>query len=511
MSEAKESVGSNTGRDRSSMRRMILLILVSCCAGYSLVINVWRMTFPYDLYIWSESAFLTNILKIEDGVNFYTARADANSFVYSPGLEYIGYYLLKPFHLELNLVAHRFINVIYGIAACVLGACAILRLYLKLGVVTKKDAPWVLWMTGIGTLLLMSRGVSFGVMHPDNLHALAFAGAFFFSVTGLVRQQSGWFIAAMVLGAIAIFAKQTAATLIFAPTLGAIFGLRVNVRHKIGLIALAACLLLLSLTCLWLLPQSKFYTFDLLSRQGIDYRKMGDVIIYFFRLENLLPLFLAALVLLWCHWKCRIEVLFLVIFVLLGAGPSSLGYLKVLGIENNLGLIKLSLALISFPLLFEMAVKPGQTLLFAAAISLILLQVPKFYPPNRETYRFAAEMQGAVDEAKAKHERILVCFGSVVLIKAGLTEVPLDRANSISELRVGRLTDFPATLDRINSKYYDTILWNCPDWYGSDITAAIARNYHSVSTIRAVNFTTGFVVGFQRELTEPVVVMKKND
>src|SRR5579863_78036 len=62
-----------------------------------------RIRFPYDLYFWSESPFLTNLMKLDQHQHIYTSPADANSFVYSPGLEYLCFAILKPFGRELDI------------------------------------------------------------------------------------------------------------------------------------------------------------------------------------------------------------------------------------------------------------------------------------------------------------------------------------------------------------------------------------------------------------------------
>src|SRR6185312_1654253 len=64
---------------------------------------VARIRFPWDLFIWAESPFLTNLLKLDLGQPLYGDPADANSFIYSPGLEYITYLILKPFGRHLDI------------------------------------------------------------------------------------------------------------------------------------------------------------------------------------------------------------------------------------------------------------------------------------------------------------------------------------------------------------------------------------------------------------------------
>src|SRR5271157_2728438 len=87
-----------------------------------------RIRFPWDLYFWSESPFLTNLLKLDHHRPVYTNPADGNSFVYAPGLEYLCFAILKPFGLELDIRFCRLISVMLALFASGFGALAVRRL-----------------------------------------------------------------------------------------------------------------------------------------------------------------------------------------------------------------------------------------------------------------------------------------------------------------------------------------------------------------------------------------------
>src|SRR5258708_4131907 len=79
--------------------RLIVILFVAILVTHTIL----RIIFPWDLYFWSESPFMTNLMKMDHHLPIYTSPADGNSFVYSPGLEWITFALLKPFGLQLDV------------------------------------------------------------------------------------------------------------------------------------------------------------------------------------------------------------------------------------------------------------------------------------------------------------------------------------------------------------------------------------------------------------------------
>ncbi len=83
------------------------------------------VTSPTDLTVWSESPALANLLKLRNGELFYGPLADANSYSYSPGLELVQYVMLRPFQLELSLIAHRVLGCCWQLCSAVILARAL--------------------------------------------------------------------------------------------------------------------------------------------------------------------------------------------------------------------------------------------------------------------------------------------------------------------------------------------------------------------------------------------------
>src|SRR5262249_9618328 len=122
-----------------------------------------RVAFPWDYYIWSESPFLTNMWKLSRGLPLFGEVKQASSYVYSPGLEYRVYAVLRPLSLHLDLRACRVVNVVVGLGAAYAASRATRSL-------ANDDAPRARLFTFLAFTLLLQKNFTFDVCHPDNLH-----------------------------------------------------------------------------------------------------------------------------------------------------------------------------------------------------------------------------------------------------------------------------------------------------------------------------------------------------
>src|ERR1700691_5694801 len=112
---------------RPSRLWLAVYVIIFAFVAVLAVETALRIRFPYDLYFWSESPFLTNLMKLDHHQPIYTNPADGNSFVYSPGLEYLSFAILKPFGLELDIRFCRLVSVALGVFASGFGALAARR------------------------------------------------------------------------------------------------------------------------------------------------------------------------------------------------------------------------------------------------------------------------------------------------------------------------------------------------------------------------------------------------
>src|ERR1041384_1153444 len=142
-----------------------------------------RVGFPWDLLVWPESPFMTSMLKLDQGEPLFSAPAAANSFVYSPGLEYLTFAVLKPFGVQLDIRYCRLCNVLIGVLA---GAAAGLFVRRALRMLAPNFRSRGLALLGAGmAVLVIFRNFTADVTHPDNLVMLHTAGLFLLALSGL--------------------------------------------------------------------------------------------------------------------------------------------------------------------------------------------------------------------------------------------------------------------------------------------------------------------------------------
>ena len=100
-------------------------------------------------------------------------------------------------------------------------------------------------------------------------------------------------------------------------------------------------------------------------------------------------------------------------------------------------------------------------------------------------FEYCRAIQAAVSADVQAHRKILVAHGAAFQIRAGDTEVPMDRANSLLELKKAGMTDLTGMQSRIKSRYYDRIYLTLADWYDPQVIAELNRQYRVESVIPA--------------------------
>lgn len=478
-------------------------LVLQAALGLLLALAAWQLTrrvpFRWDMYIWSESPFLTSMLKLANGQTPYTSPSDANSFVYSPGLEYLTYGLLRPFGRHLDIRYCRAVSV---------GFAALAALALARGSVVLAEALFPgerirrLGPTAAAfAFLVIYRNLTSDVPHPDNLHIGHAAITLCLSFEALRRRSPGFAAAAVMFGGLGVLAKQVAVL----GGMGAWAALAVTlpsdrrVRTASWLFALAAATTAGSVAALWSIGWGRFYTFEVVSSHGLLLREKG----YFLLSDALfdyrvLPLALASGAVAWClRWPGglapRLAAVYLALLVA-ELGPSVTAYLKPMGAWNNLVGMEAWAVVPVMPLLLaclqgagpfgrlgglERGFKPA-----ALAVGLVLAAcfAPRKLPPTPEHVAHCRTIQRLVALDLRGGKRVLVAHGAEFLIRNGDTGVPLDRANSCLELLAAGKDGLAGTERRIEAKYYDTIYLNS-DWYPPRVREAIGRNYRPVTTV----------------------------
>ena len=481
-----------------NLKSFIWAILVGE-AVYALYIYALRSMFPYDYYFWAESPFLTNLLKIQQGAWVYSSPADANSFVYAPGLEFINYALLYFFKLQFFLPAHRLLNCLYGILAAGFGAAAVLELREKVEGELPHQTRKVFVFSCLVLFLVLSANPLFDIPHPDNLNCLFFALNIFLVLRGYANKNLRLLIGASCIGAVAILCKQTACLL---SLVNCVALLLLVCQRPIGKLwpLFPIGLSVLVLGVFFEMPYAKFYTLDILSQQGIS---ESDILPKTLELEqffSVIPLlFLYVSCILWCirdcNWEKSKRIGIVLLALVLCLVPALGAYYKIMGIYNNLIVVLFLFFILALPSLscIESFQKKGSFSYVITAFSYItilllcLMLMPLKALPPHDLGRYADQIQQVVSHASQDNKKVLLGHGVVALTQAGILAPPLDRANSVLELYVGSAKGLTLakTQERVSEGYYDVIVLNTM-WYPSTIVDAIQQHYTKTFTIPAV-------------------------
>ncbi len=367
------------------------------------------------------------------------------------------------------------------------------------------------WPRAAFLFLVIYHNFTSDVPHPDNLH-IAHAGTTLLLVLEAIRRSSGrWALAAVLVAGLGALVKQVAAFSVLGACLSLLLcnyrGLAASARLLLaGAVSAGG-----SLAVLWVHPWGKFYTFDVLSTHGIDFGKLSDLVARFsFHEHRLFPLLLCLAALSWIAGRCTTPAAKLLVAIFLMFGfegcPALLAYLKPMGWWNNLAIIEVWMMLPVLPWLAACLSRRGQSMTDEAlslimALALVLCFLPQKRAPTPALYDYCRQVQRLVNQDVKAGRRVLVPHVATFLIRSDPRHVPLDRANSCLELNVAGQGSAAGTLDRINSRYYDTIYHN-NGFFGWEIEAAITRNYREVRAIPAPR-SGDYVTGYQQDVLLP--------
>ena len=481
--------------------RGVDMLVLAIASGFVIILAkqvIDRILFPWDYLVASESAFLTNMWKLSVGEGIYSAPVQANSFVYSPGLEYLSYALLDPFGVALDIRFCRVIVVLLGLGAAFLAARYAHRV-LSLYVEGAPQARVTFAVTFVTFTLLIFKGFTSDVCHPDNLHLVYLAMGL---CLGLFAIERGSYVAAVATVAIlglGMLLKQSAAF----GVVGAVAFFVVDYRRSWGraktalLIVVGVASLGLAIGILWgLHPYAKFYTFDLVRAHPIEWARVRNLTNEILWTPHRLILVVVTLVGVWNVARHRSDNVrrafrFWVWFGGAGALPSLFAYMKVFGTNNNLAAIDLMLASLAVPCLL-IAMSSTETKAasvahhgaFALLFFLIATLWPSKRPPTDNEFDYMSEWEWRVAKDLRLGHKVLVAHGTSVLLRAGATEVPRDRANSTLELNTGALDRLADTAKRFEEGVYSRVYLTTP-FYQPYLSDTIEQDYREVRRIDA--------------------------
>ena len=495
---------SRTGTPENSIPcapwQRCLVRVLACVVGAYLVwlaiVEALRLQFPWDLFVWPESPFMTNMLKLELGQPLFGPPADGNSFVYSPGLEYITFAVLKPLGLHLDIRYCRLVNAAVGALAGTVGGL-VLRRAVRFVAPENRFGKFAWIGSGVAVLVIF-RNFTADVTHPDNLVMLHTAGVFWLTLWAWREKRFGVAVLAMLFAGWGVFAKQILAVAFLGPAL--VFA-RFNVwgwRNWFLLGFVGALSAASALTVLGWSPEARFYLLKLLPSQGIHVTRFYWMLIDLVTADRafLLMLGLIAAGLLWrSGGPAREYAQFCAAIGIFSVCPNVASYVKTMGIWNNLIIFQLWLLLLAWPAMAlwlsrasnNKSPRSEEASLFnwivaAVLVVFVLLLFPPKTPAHPAMCAACEEIQKRVDADIKARRKVLIGHGMMYLLRAGSREVPLDRVNSILELKAAgyaNLTQFP---ERIRQRYYDRLYLTVENWYPPEFVALIEK-YYQVQTV----------------------------
>ena len=467
------------------------LRIIVCVWLLILAIQVaWRCTFPWDLHFWAESPMMTDLLKLDSGKPVFGPPEDGNSFFYSPGLTYLTYAVMKPLGLHLDIRYCRLVVVAVGMFAGIFAGWAAQRAVNM--IVPENHLRGFAWLgAGIGVLVVF-RNFNADVPHPDNLVMFHTAGLLWMTLNALQRRSFAWAVGTMVFAALGVFAKQTLCIAFIGPALIFLRFKTWGVRNGVILAVVGMLASGLALTVLWLPEFAKFYTWDVLTHHRVSPKRVYWFFVEFLHTERAALPFLcvAALIILWNAGGASRQ--YLQIWGAIGlcsVAPGALAFLKHFGTWNNLIIFSLWCFLLLWPAigvwLSSLEQKFGAPVLAFdhwLAVTLVLfaiLLLPTRFPPDDRMLAACAEIQDSVTADIRAGRRILVAHGTMYQLRAGSKEIPLDRVNSIVDLKAAGFSNRVRTVERIRNHYYDRLYLVVEDWYDDEMRAAFKEYYQT--------------------------------
>ncbi|MCL4522503.1 MAG: glycosyltransferase family 39 protein [Acidobacteria bacterium] len=189
-----------------------LTVLAFALCGLYFVRNRAILTLPYDLGGWSESYFLTDIIKWNTGTPLYTAPDDSNSGTYTPGAAAISHFLASLMGKAQSVRTYRFLLQLYlAIAALFAGAAAWNLLRLSDPERFSRYSRWWLPFFVLASFLIATNPETnaFNIfLHNDPLSVLAATIGFWVLTKFALSQNPRWLVMMAVLPALAYLAKQ---------------------------------------------------------------------------------------------------------------------------------------------------------------------------------------------------------------------------------------------------------------------------------------------------------------
>lgn len=480
---------------------------VLLCASYLYYVSS-LLFFHADFLLWTESAFVNDILKFRVGHALYTAPGNLDSFTYPPATQLLTYFLARLAGHGTSIPAYRVVQEAYTAAAAVVAALCCRQLVRA----ARPERLWRWWSAIWVPVLFLAANNSLTNPYVHYLHddalALLVCAVGYWLLLEHVEGERRWVLPAMaLLPALAFLVKQSLA--IWAPLYClqlAFFDADRSWRRAIGFGAVTFGLLGTTMgggLLIWGAPW-RYWVFTVLGHHPVSplrsFQHLLDAWPY------VVALLIGATVLLQRPGGRRWIGPWLVASALLGVEIYTSGVawmINHLGPGSLLAAVWLLAGLsVAWPAFAEAeGASAGQRWFRAgAATALVLLafqglamvQIPVPGLPadaNRYASAIEAEFQGL------PADRVLLDDGSWIYFRQGI--VMRDRSAAVGEAGFTGTLDYSGILSRIRSHYYAKILvrdLHSPQFlydywmwkHSSGIRQALLDNYREIRVIPEV-------------------------
>ena len=474
----------------------LVLALAALLVAILIAEEIPRILYPWDMVIFSESAFLTDMMKLTDGQPVYTSPGDVNSFPYAPGLQYLAYGLLRPFGLQLDIRFCRLVTALVGVACALVVGGLVVRVAREMRAVRSRSV-YLLASTIAGMMIFKSYTAD--APHPDNLYALHAMAVLALTIAAVDTGSFRVALVAALVAGVAVMVKQTGIFGVFG-ALAVMIYLR---RRDWGL---ARSVLLVAWGCAWLAVAAwvvfhgwgKYWALELPSHHDVHYFKIHRLVAMVLGVPHRAILFFGfAPSLLYVALRATDRTKkFLLVWAAVGLTevmPSLASYFKAYGSWNNLTIVDLWAAIpeiavvaqVLWPATEDERAPAKRAIIGGTLVTLLVTLLPTRSPPSHKQYEFGRALDATVAEGKKSGKPVLVTFGASTLVHNGLG-VPLDRAGSASERLLGGFNKFPEMTARLEGRYYGMICYfgpHAPQLPADEVEAALTANYHLEKTI----------------------------
>jgi hypothetical protein len=211
-------VNASFRQPATSARALLLAVTVAMSASYLVSVSA-AMSYRADLLIWSESPFVSDVIKLQTGHPLYTDQANLESSIYTPGAPVLSWALGAALGISPSVPGLRAIQLGFAVIAALLGLLCVRSLLLCAGV---EVSGWV-WSSLSAAILFLcatnGRTNPFShLLHNDALTLVVTTGAYLLSLE-YARTRRPWLIGLMaIVPALGFMVKQSNA--VWAPLFG---------------------------------------------------------------------------------------------------------------------------------------------------------------------------------------------------------------------------------------------------------------------------------------------------